>query len=414
VNANRKIVDLIASAPTSGDGKSGSSPDPVAHWLFNGRGCVASTISHILEQNEDLAGEISDLAGQPWTLATAPGGPCHKLWTKLPAVFDKIGKKAREGTKPGVSLPSGSPLLLMLANAGYKSHMETQLLPDADFSFTKRRRESWPAGRALTDVAMDLAKMTREPLLKPVDWYDPESRLKPLSQCVQGDRRSTPPSQALVASFPYLTLGDTIGCAALNRLANAVDLAKRLASLCKVKRLPLRQLEQMADDSREILWNCPEAQERQHAAALLQLGLLRPAASSLLLMLPFDSNPEMHDKLRMAVQKRLVRSPSPVEEVVHALEWLRNRVQPSEDKNATQQRSRQGRRGKRGRPRFSIKEAKRLQAILDAWQKASGARVSRRQFVTDWNELHPDRKSITVKDLEDIQDWKRKRELRES
>ena len=315
MNANRKIVDLIASAPTSGDDKSGSSPDSVTHWLFNGRGCVASTISHILdlEQNEDLAGEISDLAGQPWTLAIDPDGPCHKLWARLPAVFDKIGKKAGSGSEPGVSLSSGSPLLLTLANARYEHHMEIQLLPDENLSFEKRRVESRPAGRALTDVALDLAKMTRKPLLEPVDWYDPESRLQPLSRCVQGDRRSSSLPQALVESFPYPTLGDTIGCAALNRLANAIDLAKRLASLCDVKILRLRQLKQMVYDSRDLLWDCPEAQERQHATALLQLGLLRPAASSLLSPLPFDSNPEMHDKLRMAVQKRLGRSPSAIE-----------------------------------------------------------------------------------------------------
>jgi len=398
VNVNRKIVDLIASAPISGDGKSGSSSDSVMHWLFNGRGCVASTISHILEQDEDLAGGISDLAGQPWTLATDLGSPCHKLWAKLPAVFEKIEKKAGWGSEPGVSLSSGSPLLLMLANAGYKSHMETQLLPGEGFSFTKQRVESRPAGRALTDVARDLAGMTSEPLLKPIDWYDPESRLQPLSQCVQGDQRSSPPSQALIASFPYPILGDTIGCATLNRLANALDLAARLASLCDVKRLPLRQLEQIAYDSRDILWDCPDAHDQKHAAALLQLGLLRPTASSLLSMLPFDSNPEMHDKLRLVVQKRLGRSPSAVEEVVHALEWLRSRVQPSEDENAPPQRSRQGRRGRKNLP---AKQSKRRMEILEHWERAGEAGVTRKRFCED--------EGITIKELENCQDWLRQR-----
>jgi hypothetical protein len=411
VNANRKIVDLIASAPTSGDGKSGSSPDPVAHWLFSGRGCVASTISHILEQNEDIAGEISDLASQPWTLATDPGGPCHKLWAKLPTVFDKIKKTTGRGSKPGVSLPSGSPLLLTLAKAGYEHHMESKWLPGEDFSLDKRRVESRPAGRALTDIAQDLAKMTREPLLKPIDWYDPESRLQPLSQCVQSDRQSPPPSQAMVASFPYPTLGDAIGCAALNRLANAVDLAKQLASLCDVKILRLRQLEQMAYDSQEVLWDCPEANERQHAAALLQLGLLRPAASSLLSMLPFDSNPKMHDVLRTAVQKRLSRSPSAVVEVVHALEWLRNRVQPSKDENAPPQRSPQGQQsspkkpaGRRGRKTLPAKESKRRTKILERWDRASGAGISRKEFCDD--------AGITIRMLQKYQDWLRMREHR--
>lgn len=411
MNANRKIVDLIASAPTSGDGKSGSSPDPAAHWIFNGRGCVASTISHILERDEDLAGGISDLAGQPWTLATDPGGPCHKLWAKLPAIFDKIKKKTGRGSKPGVPISPGSPLLRTLADAGYEHHMESKWLPGEDFSLTKRRVESWPAGRALTDVALDLTKMTREPLLKPVDWYDPESRLQPLSQCVQGDRLSTPPSRALVASFPYPTLGDTIGCAALNRLANAIDLAKQLASLCEVKILRLRQLEQIAYDSRDIVWDCPEAHDQKHAAALLQLGLLRPTASSLLLMLPFDSNPAMHDKLRMAVQKRLGRSPSAVEEVVHALEWLRNRVQPPEDKNASPQRSHQGQRrsskktaGRQGRKNLSAKESKRRTKILEQWDRAGGAGISRKQFCDD--------KGITIRMLQKYQDWLRMREHR--
>ena len=412
MNANRKIADLIASAPTSGEGKSGSSPDPVAQWLFNGRGCVASTISHILEQDEDLAGGISDLASQPWTLATDPNGPCHKLWAKLPAVFDKINKKAVRGSEPGMPISPGSPLLRTLANAGYEHHMESEWLPGEGFSLDKRRVESWPAGRALTDVALDLAKMTREPLLKPVDWYDPESRLQPLSQCVQGDRQSTPPSQAMAATFPYPTLGDSIGCAALNRLTNAVDLAKRLASLCDVKKLPLRQLEQMTYDSREILWDRPEAQERQHAAALLQLGLLRPAASSLHSMLPFDSNPKMHNELRMAAQKRLGRSPSAVNEVIQALEWLINRIQPSENENPQQQRSPQGQRrspkkpaGRRGRKELPAKKSKRRMGILERWDRAGGAGISRKQFCDD--------EDITIRELQKYQDWLRQRENRE-
>jgi len=320
VNVSQKIAHLITSAPPTDDEKPGSSPDRVVRWLFTGRGSAASTVSHILEQDEALAAGLSELAGQSWTLATDTNGLCQKLWAKLPTIFNKIGEKAIKGTEPGVPLPSENPVLLQLASAKRESRMEYRPSRNGGLVDEKVRVESRPAGRALTDVARDLARLTSEPLLEPMDWYDPESRLQPLSRCVQGDW-----------SFSYPILGDFVSCAVLTRLANAVDLARRLASRSDVKRLPLRQLEEVADECRDLLWDCPGAQERQHAAVMLQLGLLRAAASSLLLLLPFDSSPEMHGNLRLAVQERLGRSPLAVEEVVRALEWLHDRLQPSEN-----------------------------------------------------------------------------------
>ena len=359
MNVCRNIKDLLASAPTGGDGKSDSLPDRAEHWLFAGRGSVASTVSHMLEQDDDIVGAISELASQPWALATDPSGPCHKLWVRLHAVFRKI-EKASKGAKPDVSLPSDCPLLLQLASAKRESRLDHRPSRDGGLVAEKVWVESCRAGRALTEVARDLAGMTREPLLEPVDWYDPESRLQPLSRCVQVGQRSSVPSPTLTASFPYPALGDVVSCAVLNRLVNAVDLAKQLASLCEVKRLHLQQLGQMADESRGILWDCPEAEERQHAAALLQLGLLRPAASSLLSLLPFDSSPEIHDDLRLAVQRRLGQAPSAVEDVVRALEWLQGRVLPSGEESVPLR----GPPGEPVRPEDSVQEVACEQAKL--------------------------------------------------
>lgn len=412
VDVNRKIEDLIASAPIEGDGKSDSLSGRAAHWLFTGRGSVASTVSHILEQDDDLAGEISELASQPWTLATDRNGPCHKLWTELPAIFTTIAEKATKGAEPGVSLSSGNSLLLQMASAKHESRLEYRPSRDGGLVDDKVRVESRRAGRALTDVAGDLAGMTREPLLEPVDWHDPESRVQPLSRCVHV--ASSPLPHALIASFPYPVLGDTIACAALNRLANAVDLVERLASLCDVKGLRLRQLRQMVDHARDLLWDCPEAQERQHAAALLQLGLLRPAASSLFRLFPFDSSSEMHGGIRTTVRRRIAQGTSAVEETTRALEWLSNDLLPLEDTDAAARSSRRKRRKKRGRPEASREEAKRRMALLEAWQRAGDAGVTRAQFVEDWNRRNSDRKEITVRDLERAQGWHRQRSIRNS
>jgi len=69
-------------------------------------------------------------------------------------------------------------------------------------------------------------------------------------------------------------------------------------------------------------------------------------------------------------------------------------------------------RKKRGHPEVSVKETARRQELLDAWEQAHEAGVSRRQFVQDWNEDLPDDKRRTVRDLEKAQDWIRQRRAR--
>jgi len=73
---------------------------------------------------------------------------------------------------------------------------------------------------------------------------------------------------------------------------------------------------------------------------------------------------------------------------------------------------RKQKKSKRGRRRVSAREETRRREILARWEQAKGAGVSRKEFCRDWNKMHGG-EQLTLRRLENTQDWARQRKLRE-
>lgn len=410
MKVRQQLDDLMASAPVRGDGEPDAFLQPATQWLFAGRGSVASVVSRVLDQDEQLAGMVSEHAGQSWELATDSQGPCQKLWGKLPGIFGKIASEADKGTEPGTILSPGNPLLLELAGAQFESRMERQLTQGEAFSFEGGQVESCRARRPLTEVAQDLSELTGESLLDPMDWFLPESRLHPLSRCAPSPAPLRGRRRAAVVPFPYPSLGDHVSSAVMNRLSNAVDLVPRLVRLCEVKGVRIPKLPDMLSEARALLWDCDGAEDRQCAATVLQLGLLKSGTSPLLSRLPSPPTPEISGAFHLAIQRNPELLGSAVKEAVRALRWTLGLL-PRDDKGPEKPPPKKPRR-KRGRPEVSPEEAARRKKLVAAWESARETAISRSDFVQDWNEEHPDDTRLTVRALRRAQDWVRQRRNR--
>ena len=68
--------------------------------------------------------------------------------------------------------------------------------------------------------------------------------------------------------------------------------------------------------------------------------------------------------------------------------------------------------GRPGRKKLSPEKEQYRREVLESWERASGAGISREQFCSDWNLEHPDEDDIAPKDIENFQRWKQQRENR--